>query len=106
MLSGLQPYDPQRRLIAVYAGEGAGWRSVRSTVVSLKRLLPPIYEVCCVALFAWHLELPHMGWPNPCGSLLHEAHQPNTTHNLFPRCTPSHLQSCCVVHGRSALLCW
>ncbi|GBF97976.1 hypothetical protein Rsub_10650 [Raphidocelis subcapitata] len=31
----------QPRAVAVYRGEGAGWRSVQSTVSSLSRLLPP-----------------------------------------------------------------
>lgn len=31
----------RRRLVAVYRGEGAGWRSVASTADALKRLLPP-----------------------------------------------------------------
>ena len=31
--------------VAVYNGEGAGWRSVRSTVSSLERILPKTFKV-------------------------------------------------------------
>jgi biotin--protein ligase len=58
---------PRRARVAVYRGEGAGWRSVQSTVASLARLLPrEHYEVVTLA----PAELVAGGWQAACALLV------------------------------------
>lgn len=46
MLAGLSQRSPQAASqVAVYRGDGAGQRSVRSAVDSLQGLLPPSFQV-------------------------------------------------------------
>ncbi len=45
LLSELLPRPAQRCHVAVYKGEGAGLRSVHSTVATLRRLLPAGFQV-------------------------------------------------------------
>lgn len=46
MLGCLSPIAASKPNVAVYRGDGAGWRSVHSTVKSLQQLLPPAFKVC------------------------------------------------------------